>query len=53
MLQLLSLWQRHQNGETDVFKRGFAGLRDIFTHIKDLRKWDARDRIEETHVLEY
>lgn len=53
MLQLLSLWQRYQNGETDVFKRGFAGLRDIFTHIKDLRKWDARDRIEETHALEY
>ena len=36
MAQLLSLWQRHQNGESDVFKRGFAGLRDIFTHIKDI-----------------
>lgn len=53
MSQLLSLWQRHQNGETDVFKRGFAGLRDVFTHIKDIRKWDARDRIAETHAAEY
>ena len=53
MAQLLSLWQRHQNGESDVFKRGFVGLRDIFTHIKDIRKWDARDRIAETHVLDY
>ncbi|MBS6799461.1 MAG: S8 family peptidase [Firmicutes bacterium] len=53
MSQLLSLWQRHQNGEKDVFKRGFAGLRDVFTHIKDIRKWDARDRIEETHALDY
>ena len=53
MSQLLSLWQRYQNGETDVFKRGFAGLRDVFTQIKDLRKWDSRDRIEETHALEY
>lgn len=53
MLQLLSLWKRYQNEETNVFKRGFAGLRDIFTHIKDLRKWDARDRIEETNALEY
>ena len=53
MVQLLSLWQRHQNGESDVFKRGFAGLRDIFTHIKDIRKWDARDRITETHALDY
>lgn len=53
MSQLLSLWQRYQNGETDVFKRGFAGLCKIFTQIKYLRKWDARDRIEETHILEY
>lgn len=53
MAQLLSLWQRHQNGESNVFKRGFAGLRDIFTHIKDIRKWDARDRITETHALDY
>ena len=53
MSQLLSLWQRHQNGETDVFKRGFAGLRDVFTHIRGIRKWDARDRIAETHAAEY
>lgn len=53
MSQLLSLWQRHQNGETDVFQRGLAGLRDVFTHIKDIRKWDARDRIAETHAVEY
>lgn len=53
MSQLLSLWQRYQNGETDVFKRGFKGIRDIFTRIKDLRKWDAKDRIEETRALEY
>ena len=53
MSQLLSLWQRHQNGETDVFKRGLTGLRDVFTHIRDIRKWDARDRIAETHAVEY
>lgn len=53
LLQLLSLWQRYNNGKTDVFKRNFSGLRDIFTHIKNIRKWDARDRIAETHALEY
>lgn len=53
MTQLLSLWHRHQNGETDVFKRGFTGIRDLFTHIKDIRKWDAKDRIAETHAVEY
>lgn len=34
MNQLLSLWQRYLNGEADVFRRGFAGIRDVFTHIK-------------------
>lgn len=53
MSQLLSLWKRYQNGEMGVFKRGFTGLRDIFLHIRNIRKWDARDRIAETHVVEY
>lgn len=53
MLQLLSLWQRYQNGENDVFKRNFTGLRDVFTHIKNIRKWSAQDRIAETHAVEY
>ncbi len=51
--QLLSLWQRHLNGEAEVFKRGFAGLRDVFTQIKTIRKWNASDRIAETHALDY
>ncbi len=55
LLQLLSLWRRYQNGETDVFKgrRGFAGIRDVFTHIKSIRKWGAEDRIAETYAVEY
>ena len=53
MSQLLSLWQRYQDGETDVFKRGFAGLRDVFTHIKNIRRWNAQDRIAETHAIDY
>ena len=53
MSQLLSLWKRYENGEADVFKRGFAGLRDVFTHIRDIRKWCAQDRIEETHAVDY
>lgn len=53
MSQLLSLWQRHKNGEHDVFKRGFTGLRDVFTNIKEIRKWDAKDRIAETHAVDY
>jgi len=53
MNQLLSLWQRHQKGEADVFQRGFAGIRDVFTNIKNIRRWNAQDRITETFALEY
>lgn len=53
MLQLLSLWNRYQNGEENVFQRGFTGIRDVFTHIKSIRKWGAQDRISETHAVEY
>ena len=51
--QLLSLWRRYQNGETEVFKRGFAGFRDLFKYIKNIRKWGAQDRIAETQAIEY
>ena len=53
MEQLLSLWQRHINGEEAVFQRGFAGIRDVFTKIKAIRRWAAQDRISETHVVDY
>ena len=53
MTQLLSLWDRYQNGEQNVFKKGMVGLRNVFQHLKGIRKWDARDRIAETRVMEY
>lgn len=53
MSQLLSLWDRYVAGETNVFERGFAGLRDVFVHIKKIRPWGPEDRIYETHVMEY
>lgn len=53
MNQLLSLWDRHVAGETDVFERGFTGLRDVFVHIKNIRPWGPEDRIYETHIMEY
>jgi hypothetical protein len=51
--QMLSLWNRYKNGETQVFKRGFAGLREIFSNIKTIRRWDSSDRIRETKIVEY
>lgn len=50
--QMLSLWKRHSAGEEGVFQRGFAGLREIFTHIKTIRKWNASDRFAETGIID-
>ena len=36
-----------------MFARGYAGLRDIFVNIKQIRTWTAEDRIQETQILEY
>lgn len=51
--QLIALWKRHAAGEIDVFPRGLAGLRDVFVHIKNIRKWSAKDRLEETGILDF
>lgn len=51
--QMLSCWKRYNDGESDVFARGYAGLRNIFVNIKGIRTWDAVDRIQETQVMEY
>ncbi len=50
--QLLNLWSSYKDGNDKVFKRGMAGIRDIFRHIKEIRKWDARDRVNETGIMD-
>lgn len=51
--QMLSCWKRFNDGESDVFARGYTGLRDIFTNLKQIRTWTTEDRIQETGILEY
>lgn len=53
MEQMLSCWKRFNDGESDVFARGIAGLRDIFVNIKQIRTWTSEDRIQETRILDY
>lgn len=53
MEQMLSCWRRFNDGESDVFARGYAGLRDIFVNIKQIRMWTSEDRIQETRIIEY
>ncbi len=47
--ELQSLWRRWHGGQ--ALPHGFAGWRDVFTRLRDIRPWGRRDRLEETGVL--
>jgi hypothetical protein len=56
--QLISLWTRYKDGEDGLFQRGSdtygqSALRDVFLNLKDIRLWNAMDRIAETNIEEY
>jgi hypothetical protein len=50
--EMLSLWQRYQNDPNMQFERGLTRFRDVFLCLKDIRRWSAQDRIDETGILD-
>ena len=52
--QLLSLWKQYGDQGDPKFKfdRGLNKFRDLFVHIKDIRRWDTQDRFDETGAIE-
>lgn len=50
--QLLSLWNRYKRDRNAPFQRGLTPFKHVFEHLKDIRPWDARDRIDHD-VLDY
>ena len=50
--EMLSLWQRYQSDPKMTFERGLTRFRDVFFSLKDIRRWGAQDRIEETGLLD-
>ncbi|CAK0764107.1 Peptidase S8/S53 domain-containing protein [Gammaproteobacteria bacterium] len=50
--EMLSLWRRYQADPTIQFKRGLTKFRDIFLHLKSIRRWDIQDRLLETGVID-
>ena len=34
-------------------KRNFGPFKDVFVHLMDIRRWDVKDRLAETRVVEY
>ena len=50
MQQLLSLWRIYSDGKTQ-YPSGMTAFRDVFAQLKDIRKWDVRDRFDDTGVI--
>jgi len=50
--EMLSLWRRFQADPDMKFKRGLTKFRDVFLHLKSIRRWDVQDRLLETGVID-
>lgn len=53
MAQLLSLWDEWVTEPGRRATRYFGPFKDIFVHLKDIRRWSVEDRLEHTGVVEY
>ena len=50
--EMLSLWRQYSADPHMKFPIGKTGLRDVFDNLVDMHFWGAKERIEETGVLE-
>lgn len=50
--QILALWQRYHSNPGMKFERGLTKFRDVFLHLKNIRRWDVQDRLIETGVID-
>lgn len=54
LTEMLSLW-RHYKDQPDPklkFDKGLTKFRDVFCHLRDIRRWGPQDRLLETGILE-
>jgi len=49
LIRLFELWRANPKV---TFERGLAPLKDVFAQLRDLRRWNAIDRVAETGLLE-
>ncbi len=49
--KMLSLWRRYQKDERVVFERGQAKFKEVFKWLRNIRRWDVEDRLDETGLL--
>jgi Subtilase family len=51
--QLIALWSNWCANPDKRAKPSFGPFKDVFVHLKDIRRWDVKDRLAETRVVEY
>lgn len=52
LTQMLSLWSQYQANTSMTFQHGLTKFRDVFLHLKDIRRWGIEDRLAEREVFE-
>ncbi len=57
LTQMLSLWKRYiKNSKTMDFQsgeyHGLAKFKNVFLHLKDIRRWGVKDRLAEREIFE-
>jgi len=52
--EMLSMWRRYTDQEDpkQKFDGGLTKFRDVFLRLKDIRRWDVKDRLLETGVID-
>src|SRR6266850_44007 len=50
LAQLLSLWQRHVAGQKLDY--GFGVWKQVFSQLREVRRWSVQDRLRETGIVE-
>lgn len=49
--EMLSLWNRYRDDSTMQFARGLTKFRDVFSCLKNIKRWDIQDRLMETGLI--
>ena len=50
---LIGLWQQWSQDPAKRADKGFGPFKNLFIHLRDIRRWGPQDRIAETGILEY
>lgn len=53
MDRLIALWNRWCQAPDEQASRGFGPFKNLFASLRDVRRWNAEDRIAATGLLDY